>query len=122
MMDLRLRIILIILIIIALVILFHMVRKKHLELRYSLVWFLMGLGILICSVFPRSIDALSALLGIASPMNMLFFIGFIFALAIIYTLTMAVSRMAVRIKNLAQSVALLEKRLEDKIEKMQKEM
>jgi len=51
---------------------------------------------------------LSNAMSIADPVNMLFFIGFCFSLAIIFTLTMAVSRMSKRIKDLAQAIALLQ--------------
>ena len=39
---------------------------------------------------------------------MLFFLGFCFSLVIILVLTIAMSRMSVRIKNLAQEIALYE--------------
>jgi len=52
---------------------------------------------------------LAVKLGIASPINMLFFLGFCFSLIIIFVLTVAVSRMSVRIKTLAQEIALYEK-------------
>jgi len=38
----------------------------------------------------------------------LFFIGFCFSLAIIFTLTMAMSRASKKIKDLAQAIALLQ--------------
>jgi len=38
---------------------------------------------------------------------MLFFFGFCFALVIIFVLTMALSRMSIRIKELAQEIALI---------------
>ena len=45
---------------------------------------------------------------------MLFFFGFCFALMIIFSLTIAVSRMSIRISELAQEVALYEKGEKDK--------
>ena len=48
-------------------------------------------------------------LGIAQPINMLFFVGFCFALCIIFGLTVAISKMSVRIKELAQELALYKK-------------
>lgn len=47
--------------------------------------------------------------GIADPVNMLFFLGFCFSLMIIFVLTVAVSRMSIRIKQMAQEIALHEK-------------
>ena len=72
--------------------------------------------ILVC--FPQLIDWIAKTLGIASPVNMLFFLGFCFALMIIFVLTVAVSRASIRIKQLAQELALYEKRYaEEKEEK-----
>jgi hypothetical protein len=39
---------------------------------------------------------------------MLFFVGFCFSLGIVFTLTIALSRMSKRIKDLAQTIALLQ--------------
>ena len=91
----------------ALSVIVNMIRKKKLELRYALAWLFVGLGVLILDCFPQLIDWLSKQLGIASPVNMLFFLGFCFSLIIIFVLTVAISRMSIRIKQLAQEVALL---------------
>ena len=108
MMNIQLQSTIVIIVIVAMIILVLMIRKKHLELRYSLVWFVMGIGVMILAIFPRLMLGLSRAMGIADPVNMLFFIGFCFSLGIIFTLTMAVSRMSKRIKDLAQGIALLQ--------------
>ena len=56
---------------------------------------------------------LAKFMGIEVPSNMLFFLGFCFALIIIFVLTIAVSRMSIRIKSLTQEMALYEKRMKD---------
>ena len=54
-------------------------------------------------------------LGMASPPNMLVFLRLPYLLlTIIFILTVAVSRMSIRIKNLAQQVAFLEKKVRDR--------
>ena len=110
MMNIRIQIIIAIIIVIALGIIINMIRKKGLELRYALAWLAVGVGILILDVFPGLINYISQLMGFISPINMLFFVGFCFSLGIIFVLTVAVSRMSVRIKELAQEVALQRKR------------
>lgn len=109
MMNIRIQIIIAVLIIIALIVIINMIRKKALELRYSLAWLAVGAGVLILDLFPGFMEWLSDLMGIASPVNMLFFLGFCFSLIIIFILTIAISRMSVRIKNLAQELALINK-------------
>ena len=110
MMNIRIQIIVAVLIIIALIVIINMIRKKALELRYSLAWLAVGTGVIILDLFPGFMEWLSDLMGIASPVNMLFFLGFCFSLIIIFILTIAISRMSVRIKNLAQELALINKK------------
>lgn len=107
-MNIRLQIIVAVIIIIALAVIINMIRKKALELRYALAWLLVGVGVLMLDIFPGIMRKLAAALGIYSPVNMLFFMGFCFSLIIIFVLTIAVSRMSIRIKELTQELALHE--------------
>ena len=59
-------------------------------------------------------DFLAHVLGIESVMNMVFFIGFCFALVIIFGLTQSISKLSQQVKILTQKVALLEKDNENK--------
>ena len=61
-----------------------MIRNKQLELRYALSWFVLGVGILILDCFPDLITELSEIMGIGTPINMLFFFGFCFSLMVIF--------------------------------------
>lgn len=115
-MNIRIQIIIGIIVVIALIIIINMIRNKRLELRYALAWLFVGVAILVLDCFPKLIDWFAEKLGIASPINMLFFLGFCFSLVIIFTLTVAVSRMSIRIKQLAQEIALYEKGKADKCE------
>ncbi|MCI5868742.1 MAG: DUF2304 domain-containing protein [Dorea sp.] len=112
-MNIKLQIIVAIIIIIALCVIINMIRSKRLELRYALAWLIVGMGTLILDCFPEVMIWMARKLGIASPVNMLFFFGFCFSLVIIFVLTVAVSRMSIRIKQLAQELALYEKDNED---------
>lgn len=107
-MNVRIQVIIAVLVLCFLLIIITMIRNKSMELRYALAWIAVGCGILILDLFPGLMEHLARLLGIASPINMLFFMGFCFSLIIILTLTIAMSRMSVRIKNLAQEIALYE--------------
>ena len=109
-MNIRIQIIVAVIVLIALCVIVNMIRKKRLELRYALAWLIVGVGILILDCFPILIDWLAHKLGIASPVNILFFFGFCFSLMIIFVLTISISRMSIRIKQLAQEIALYEKR------------
>ena len=120
-MNIRIQIIVAIIVVSALCVIVNMIRKKRLEIRYALSWILVGIGTLLLDCFPQLITNLAHVLGIASPINMLFFFGFCFSLMIIFVLTMAVSRMSIRIKQLAQEIALYEKDESDRYEKVNTE-
>ena len=113
-MTVQLRIILFILILLTFALFVDQIKQKKLKLQYTLTWMLLLLFILIVTVFPGILGFVANIMGIALPINMIFFFGFIFTLMIIYRLTMAVSKQSEEIKFLTQKVALLEKEINDK--------
>lgn len=107
-MNLRVQIIVGVIVGLALCVIVNMIRKKQLELKYALTWLGVGIVILILDCFPQLITWLAVKAGVAKPVNMLFFLGFCFSLVIIFVLTVTVSRMSNKIKQLAQEIALSE--------------
>ena len=112
-MNIRIQIIVGIIVILALVVIVNMIRQKKLELRYALSWLCVGIAVLVLDCFPQLITWMSRKVGIASPVNMLFFFGFCFSLIILFVLTIAMSRMSIRIKELTQEIALFEKKIDE---------
>ena len=98
-MNIRIQIIVGIIVLLALGVIINMIRQKKLELRYALSWLGVGVAILILDCFPQLITWLSRKVGIASPVNMLFFFGFCFSLMIIFVLTVAISRMSIGLRS-----------------------
>lgn len=109
----RIQIIAIIVLILAFILLIRQVKKKKLDLKYSLAWMLLDIVLIILAAFPGLILSISRWLGIETPSNMVFFCGFIFSLIIIYVLTAAISKMSDNIRCLTQKIALLEKKLQE---------
>ena len=107
-MSLRLQIILLILFISIFLFLINQVKKKAVALKYTLAWLLLDVALIVLTLFPNLLQIISSTLGITSPMNMIFFCGFVLELIIIYTLTVALSRNSDRIRILAQKIALNE--------------
>lgn len=91
----------------------NMVRKNKLDLKYAFPWLFLACGVGVFSFFDRLTDRLAAVLGVAVPSNMIFFLGFCFSLTIIFFLTLAVSRLSHKVKRLTQVCALLEERLKE---------
>ncbi len=113
MMTFRLQVVIGLALLAVLAILVNMIRKRSLELKYALVWMLMLIALFIFDCAPTLLDVVSGLIGIYAPVNMIFFLGFCFSLLIIFSLTVALSRLSNSIRTLDQMVALNEKRLQD---------
>ena len=116
-MNIRTQIVVAVILLAALAVIINMVRCRRLELRYAQAWLGVGIGTLLLDCFPELMSWMADQVGIATPANMLFFFGFLFALMIIFILTVVASQMSVKIKNLAQEIAFLEKELEDCLRK-----
>jgi len=108
-MTLRLQIIMTAILLVSFLLILNMVRKRKLELKYALVWFIVIIGLTILLWVPGMLIKMSEIFGIYSPVNMIFLLGFLFALVIIFVLTVTVSRMSIRLRRLAQVVAIQNK-------------
>jgi len=109
----RLQIVLIIAIVIYFVIILYFLKKRALELKYTLIWFVAGAVMLVLVVFPRLMTWIIRGLGIQSNMNGLYIALIAFIIMILMTLTSIVSRLAYKAKTLTQEFAMLEKRVRD---------
>ncbi|SHJ50299.1 DUF2304 domain-containing protein [Parasporobacterium paucivorans] len=112
-MTLRIQLIVGLVLLVSLVVIVNMIHKKRLELKYALSWISVIVALLILDVFPDIMRFISTVMGIETPINMLIFCGFCFSMVIIFTLTVALSRTAKRLKKLAQNLALLEMKLHE---------
>lgn len=112
-MSINLRIFLFIIILVYLLIIINLLRKKSLNLRYSLTWLASALVLMFLIVFPQLVHKFSEIIGIVTPVNTVFVIEGIFILLILLSLTTIVSHLNERNRRLVQSVALLEKRIRE---------
>lgn len=111
-MSIELRIMIGIGVIICLLFIIKMIKKGRLNLKYSLLWLLLCVFFLALVLFPSCINWMQSV-GFASPVNGLLTLGVLFCLMLVMTLSVIVSQQTTRIKNLAQYIALLEKRIRD---------
>lgn len=89
-----------------------MIRNRKIELKYTLAWLLAGVSFLVLSLFPGVLVFISKLLHIIEPVNTLFLSIIFFMLLIIFTLTVALSRNANRVKTLTQEIGIMKMELE----------
>lgn len=112
-MTTQLRVLLIIMLLLTGAVVVRQIKKKNLALQYTISWLFLLLVILIVAIFPAILGWLSSLMGIELPINMVFFLGFVFTLIIMYRLTEAASKMSREITDLTQKVALLDKEIKE---------
>lgn len=113
MMTVKLQVVIALAILVVFAILVNMIRRRSLELKYSLVWMMVLCALFVFACAPKLLIVVSDFLGIYAPVNMIFFLGFCFSLVIIFSLTVALSRLSNSIRTLDQIVALNEKRLQE---------
>ena len=106
-------VLLIIMVAIYLVVLYHMIKEHVTLLKYTLLWGLMGVILLIFAVFPSSVMWLANLFGIYSDTNFLFLFMIGFEFILLFSLTHIVSRQNENNKRLVQEIAILEKRVRE---------
>lgn len=108
----KLQIIAAVIILAALLAIVNMIRKRALELKYALAWIIVLILVLIVDLVPAILNVISYGFGIATPVNTLFLLAFCFSILLIFILTVTVSRLSERIRQLSQAVALNEARIE----------
>jgi hypothetical protein len=111
-MNIRLQVIMVIASIFFMFYVITMVRNKKIELKFTLAWLMAGLTFIVFSIFPDVLIFLSYLLNIQEPVNTLFLSIIFFMLLIIFTLTIALSRNANRVKSLTQEIGIIKLELE----------
>ncbi|MGE5495707.1 MAG: DUF2304 domain-containing protein [Burkholderiales bacterium] len=114
-MVLSLRIFLIVVCTVFFAIVIIMLRREKLNLKYTLVWMLTSLVMLLFSIFPEIAVFISSLIGIIEPVNAVFLFAILFILLISFTLTIIITRLSARIKHLTQYTALLEEKVRNHI-------
>lgn len=112
-MNIVLRLSLILGIIVYFNILFYLIRKRSLNLKYTLLWILAGIILFMLSIFPSVMVNITQILGIADVTNGLFTIMLFFVITILMSITSIVSKMKEKNKQLIQQCALLEKRVRE---------
>lgn len=106
MMSTLLRVELIVLAVLAIVVVVHAVNRRVLQLKYSLIWLLISLCLVVTALFPHIAFAVTALVGIETTSNLIFFLAIFALLGICFSLTIIVSRQEARMKRLIQTLSI----------------
>ena len=106
-MAFRLKLILLFLLSISMITHIWGLKHRYISLRYTFSWILLEfiLAVLVC--VPKFLQIISDFVGIDSPMNMIFFCGFIFVLFGINILTVSITKLLKEVTILAQEIAII---------------
>jgi hypothetical protein len=94
------------------VLIFELVRRKHLMERYAILWLLAAVTLLVLAVWQGLLTTLSHAVGIYYPPAALFAVAFLFVLVMLIHFSVTISRLSDQNTRLAQRLALLQQRLE----------
>jgi hypothetical protein len=92
----------------------ELVRRRRLREEYSWLWLLTAGAMVLLVVWYRLLIVITHIVGAATPINTLLLCAVLFLFAIAVHYSMIISRLTVQVKTLAQELALLASRLEER--------
>ena len=98
----------------AIILILVKVRKNKFSEGRSIFWMAGGIIMFLLSIFPKTIDKLSAFLGINHPPSLLFLLASLFIIYSVFKLEEEITRTKEQVKDLAHRNAILENELREK--------
>ena len=121
MLPIRLKVSLLAAVLVFFIIVLSMLKRRRLTLKYTLLWLLTGVVMLIFVVFSEFLQSLASFIGAQTLMNTLYLLIIGFILVLLMMVTSIVSKQTERIAFLAQANAILEKRVRELEESKERE-
>jgi hypothetical protein len=90
---------------------FYLLRRGILREKYAVLWLFFSGAALFFAIFPSVLDRISFAIGIATPVNLLFFVTVVLLILVSVQLSYELSRHEGRIRRLAEEVALLQQQI-----------
>lgn len=119
MMTTMLRILLVLVSVVTMAYMLRKIRQAKMQIEAAMFWIAFALALVAFSVYPPMADACARLLGIYSTPNFLF-LSMIFLLVVkVFGMTLHISQLESRQKDLAQKIALDQKDMEELEQKVQ---
>jgi hypothetical protein len=92
---------------------FEMLRRRQLSEKYAALWLLVGIAILVLTIVPGLLNAISRAVGVTVPANLLFFVAIVFLVCVALHLSWELSRVENETRKLAEDLALLRLELDE---------
>lgn len=100
---------------------FFLVRERLLKEKYSLIWFVIGLFMLIVSLFRNLLDGFSDLIGVYYAPSAFFSLLIAGAYLLLLNMSVSISHLKAQNKALTQELGLLRLRMEEREREEKKE-
>ena len=91
---------------------FSLLRRGILREKYAVLWLLFSGAALFFAIFPSALVRLASVIGVAAPVNLLFFVTVVLLVLVSVQLSYELSRHEARIRRLAEEVALLQQQVQ----------
>lgn len=88
-------------------IIIELVKRNRLHEKYSLLWLLFSIVMIVLSGFPKILEEIAYILNVKYAPSLLFLVGFVFLILYSLSLTVIISKQADRIIKLTQEVSIL---------------
>ena len=88
-----------------------LLRRGVLREKYAVLWLFFSGASLLLAIFPAILVWLTGVLGVAEPVNLLFFVTIVLLVLVSIQLSYELSRHEARIRRLAEEVALLQEEI-----------
>lgn len=91
---------------------FVLLRRGVLREKYAVLWLVVSGTALILAVIPNALKTISQVLGVETPSNLLFFVTVVLLVLVSVQLSYELSRHEMRIRRLAEEIALLNREVD----------
>jgi hypothetical protein len=100
---------------------FELLRRRQLSEKYAVLWLVVGLVLLVLTIFPGLLTRISSAVGVALPTNLLFFVAIVFLIGVALHLSWELSRLEDETRKLAEDLAILRLDLDEHIQQSKKD-
>lgn len=87
--------------------LFFLLRTRRIKEKYAGMWIALALAVISLGIFPRVAYWLASMVGVQTPVNLLFALAFVVLLAVCIQLSSELTNLEEETRTLAEEIALL---------------
>lgn len=113
MMTMTLRVALVLVSFLTLFLMMRKIRQAKVQIESAIFWIVLALVLVVFSIFPSVADWSARMLGIYSTANFLFLFAIFLLIVKVFYMTIHISQLETKVKELVQQMALEEKKHEE---------